>query len=84
MFRRFGDNQGSGENRFVVKSTVDIPINREEISTDIVFDYLGGSFDRNYETTDELKYGNFQIGVSPNYELKQDDLTVNLGFRLFI
>lgn len=83
LFRRFGDNQGSGENRFVVKSTIDIPINKEEISTDIVFDYLGGSFDRHYDTTDELKYGNFQIGVTPKYELKQDDLTVNLGFSAF-
>ncbi|WP_166967644.1 TonB-dependent receptor [Yeosuana marina] len=83
LFRRFGDNQGSGENRFVIKSTIDIPINREEISTDIVFDYLGGTFDRNYVTTDELKYGNFQIGVTPKYQLKQDDLTVNLGASVF-
>lgn len=83
LFRRFGDNQGSGENRFVVKSAIDIPIDREEISTDIVFDYLGGSFDRNYYTDEELKYGNFQIGVSPTYELKQDDLTVNLGISAF-
>jgi len=83
LFRRFGDNQGSGENRFIVKSSIDIPIDREEISTDIVFDYLGGSFDRNYYTDEELKYGNFQIGVSPTYELKQDDLTVNLGISAF-
>ncbi len=83
LFRRFGDNQGSGENRFVLKSTVDIPINGVEIATDVVFDYLGGTFDRNYSTTDELKYGNFQIGIKPKYELKQDDLTVNLGVSLF-
>ena len=83
LFRRFGDNQGSGENRFVLKSTVDIPINREEISTNIVFDYLKGSFDRHYDTTDALRYGNFQIGISPTYELKQDDLTVHLGVSAF-
>jgi hypothetical protein len=83
LFRRFGDNQGSGENRFVVKSTIDIPINREEISTDIVFDYLKGSFDRNYFIEDELNYGNFQIGIAPKYELNQDDLTVNIGVSLF-
>lgn len=83
LFRRFGDDQGSGENRFVVKSTVDIPINREEISTDIIFDYLGGSFDRNYDTDEALKYGNFQIGLKPKYQLKQDDLTVDLGVSIF-
>ena len=80
FFKRFGDNQGSGENRFVAKAKIDIPINDEEVSTDIKFDYLGGTFNRNYFTTNELKYGNFQIGILPTYQLKQDDLTVNLGF----
>lgn len=79
FFRRFGDNQGSGENRFIAKGKVDVPINGEEISTDIKFDYLGGSFDRNYFTDEELNYGNFQVAISPTYEMKQDDLTVNLG-----
>lgn len=79
FFRRFGDNQGSGENRFIAKAKVDVPINGEEIYTAITLDYIGGSFDRNYFTNDELNYGNFQIGISPTYELKQDDLTVNLG-----
>lgn len=83
FFRRFGDNQGSAENRFIAKATVDVPINDVEISTDFKLDYLGGAFDRNYTTTDELNYGNFQIGLSPTYELKQDDLTVNLGVSLF-
>jgi len=83
LFRRFGDNQGSGENRFIVKAAIDIPIDREEISTDIVFDYLNGSFDRNYFTTDELKYSNFLFGIKPKYELKQDDLTVNIGLSAF-
>ena len=83
FFRRFGDNQGSGENRFIAKAKVDVPINDVEISTDIKIDYLGGTFDRNYITTDELNYGNFQIGLSPTYQLKQDDLTLDLGVSLY-
>ncbi|WP_396601745.1 TonB-dependent receptor [Algibacter sp. R77976] len=83
FFRRFGDNQGSGENRFIAKAKVDVPINDVEISTDFKIDYLGGAFDRNYITTDALDYGNFQIGLSPTFELKQDDLTVNLGASLY-
>ncbi|MGB5420417.1 TonB-dependent receptor [Algibacter sp.] len=83
FFRRFGDNQGSGENRFVAKAKVDVPINGEEISTDVKIDYLGGSFDRNYMDTNDLDYGSFQINLSPTYELKQDDLTVNLGVSLY-
>ncbi len=79
FFRRFGDNQGSGENRFIANAEVDVPINGEEISTNLKIDYLGGTFDRNYFTTDELIYGNFQIALSPTYEMKQDDLTLHLG-----
>ena len=79
FFRRFGDDQGSGENRFIAKAKVDVPINGEEISTDLKIDYLNGTFDRNYFTNEELNYGNFQIGISPTYEMKQDDLTIKLG-----
>jgi len=79
LFRHFGDDQGSGENRFKLNTAVDIPISGEEISTDIKIDYLKGSFDRNYTIDQELEYGNFQIGLSPTYQLKQDDLTLDLG-----
>ncbi len=79
FFRRFFDDQGSGENRFIAKAKIDIPINGEEVTTDFVFDYLGGTFDRSFMVNSELKYGNFILGVSPSYQMKQDDLTVNLG-----
>ncbi|MEZ4793679.1 MAG: TonB-dependent receptor [Gelidibacter sp.] len=81
-FRRFGDNQGSGENRFVAKGNVDVPIQDEIISTKVTLDYLGGSFDRNYYTDGELKYGNINFGIAPQYQLTQDDLTLNLGVNL--
>ena len=83
FFRRFGDNQGSGENRFMANTLIDIPINGEEVSTKITFDYLSGTFDRSYDSVNELNYGNFQIGITPSYQIKEDDLTVNLGFSAF-
>ncbi|WP_452223753.1 TonB-dependent receptor [Lacinutrix chionoecetis] len=82
LFRRFGDNQGSGENRFKLSGEVDIPVQDELIATVVSLDYLGGSFDRNYFTEDEINYGNIQFGVSPTYQLNKDDLTVNLGVTL--
>ena len=84
FFRRFGDNQGSGENRFTAEIKADIPINGdEELATVLKFDYLGGDFDRRYEVDEALKYGNFFVGLSSAYEMKQDDLTVNLGASVF-
>jgi len=81
-FRRFGDDQKSGENRFVFNTELDIPIQGENINTEFTLDYIGGSFDRNYYFDEELKYGNINVGVKPSYQLKQDDLTVNLGVNL--
>ncbi len=82
LYRRFGDNQDSGENRFILKSGFDIPINDEVINNKLIIDYLGGSFDRNYYVDEELNYSNFKIGIAPSYQMKQDDLTVNLGVNL--
>ncbi|WP_100616259.1 TonB-dependent receptor [Confluentibacter citreus] len=84
FFRRFGDNRGSGENRFTAQIKADIPINGdEELATVLKFDYLGGDFDRRYELNEALKYGNFFVGLSSAYEMKQDDLTINLGASVF-
>ncbi|WP_245750591.1 TonB-dependent receptor [Algibacter pectinivorans] len=82
FFRRFSDNQGSGENRFTAKAKVDVPIRDIEISTDFKIDYLGGAFDTNFDGTNAIDYGNFQVGLTPTYQLKQDDLTVNIGVSL--
>ncbi|TVZ59010.1 TonB dependent receptor [Flavobacteriaceae bacterium MAR_2010_105] len=80
-FRRFGDDQDSGENRFVFNTGFDIPIQDEVISTEISLDYIGGNFDRNYYTDSEINYGNINVGLAPSYQLREDDLTVNLGVR---
>ncbi len=81
-YRNFGDNQGSSENRFVLKGDVDVPIQDEIISTKFTLDYLGGSFDRNYYNETEINYGNINFGIAPQYQLTQDDLTLNLGVNL--
>lgn len=81
-FRRFGDDQDSGENRFIASSEFTVPIRGEEIKTEVTIDYIGGEFDRNFYTEDAIKYGNINFGIAPSYQLKQDDLTVNLGVNL--
>lgn len=81
-FRRFGDDRDSGENRFVAKASFDILIRDELIETEFRVDYLGGSFERNFNTTTGLDYGNVNVSLAPSYQLQQDDLTVDLGVQL--
>lgn len=82
-FRRFADDYDSGENHFAMSTNFDIPLNDGDLNSTIKLDYLNGSFDQSYQTTDKLKYGNFNIGVSSSYQMKQDDLTLNLGASVF-
>ena len=82
LFRRFGDDQDSGENRFIAKTSFSVPIKSEEINTEFNIDYIGGSFDKDFSGSGELKYGNIIFGLAPSYQLTQDDLTVDLGLKL--
>ena len=82
-FRRFADDYDSGENRFMGSANFDVPLREESINATVKIDYLGGNFNRNYFVPEEIKYGNFQIGVVPSYEIKEDDLTVNLGVSAY-
>ncbi|TNJ43575.1 TonB-dependent receptor [Tamlana fucoidanivorans] len=83
LFRRFTDNNGSAENRFKLEGKVDVPVADFEISTNVKFDYLGGNFDQAYTSSEAINYGNFQVGLAPSFQLKEDDLTLNLGISLF-
>jgi len=79
-FRRFSDDFDSGENRFVVKTNIDIPINRDEsLNTNFKIDYINGTFDRSFNTLQEVNYGNFTANVNSSYQIIKDDLTLNLG-----
>jgi hypothetical protein len=79
-FRRLIDNYGSFENNFIAKAVIEFPVRNELIKTQFKFDYLGGAFEKGFNTDTTLDFGNFQVGVSPSYQLTQDDLTVNVGF----
>ncbi len=82
-FRRFADDYESGENRFMASANFDVPLRVESINGTVKIDYLSGNFNRSLFNTDEVKYGNFQIGVIPSYQIKEDDLTVNLGVSAY-
>jgi len=81
LYRRFGDDQDSGENRFILKTGFDVPVADETINAEVTIDYLGGSFDRNYFVNEELNYSNINFGLAPSYQMIEDDLTLNLGAK---
>lgn len=82
-FSHFSDAFGSSENRFYVKPAIGLDISGNKINANFIIDYLGGSFEKDYSGTTDIKYGYTNIGVQPSFIYQQDDLTVNLGAGLF-
>jgi hypothetical protein len=82
-FNHFSDAFGSSENRFYVKPSLEFDISDKEIKTNIIVDYVGGSFKKEYWNTNPIKYGYTNFGIAPSFAMQQDDLTLNIGVGIF-
>ena len=82
-FTRFWDAFRSAENRFVAKPSMEFDIVEQKIKADFVLDYIGGSFDQNFDKTASVKYGFTNVGFQPSIKIHKDDLTVNIGAGFF-
>ncbi len=80
---RFFDKAESAENYALVNGVVDFPIMSEMMYTKISIEFLNGNFDRNFLATDNIEYNFFNLGFSPNFEILREDLTVNVGAKLY-
>jgi hypothetical protein len=81
-FRRFTDSYGSGENYFFSDFDFEVPIGNHSLENSLRFDYLNGSFDRDYASNNPLEYGFLTTGLESSYVVTENDLTVNIGLRL--
>ena len=82
-FNRFWDNNGSTENRFYIKPSFNVEIDNMNIKTNVIVDYVGGSFDKTYFDTPGSSYGFTNFGLNPSFTLNQDELSLNIGLSLF-
>jgi hypothetical protein len=84
-FNHFSDNFGSTENRFYVKPSFELNISDKLIKTNVIVDFLAGSFEKSYWNTNGtlVKYGFTNFGIAPSFAINEDDWTVNIGVGLF-
>jgi len=83
QYNRFWDNYGSAENRFLVKPSFEFDIMDAAVKTNVIIDYVSGSFERNYFNLNEIKYGFTNFGLNPSISLTQDDWAFDVGVSLF-
>jgi hypothetical protein len=79
-YERFWDKFDSQENRFTAKPSLQFTINENKIKTDIIADYVGGSFGSGAFLT---KYGFANFGIKPSFAMQKDNWSFNLGASVF-
>ncbi|MFV5699358.1 TonB-dependent receptor [Flavobacterium sp. ZT3R17] len=84
-FNHFSDVYGSSENRFYVKPTVQFDVMESAVKTDLIVDYVGGSFKKDYSNTNTqpVKYGFTNFGIAPSFVMQKEDWTLNIGAAVF-
>ena len=84
-YNHFSDAFGSSENRFYAKPTVEFDVMESAVKTNIIVDYIGGSFKKNYSNTNTelVKYGFTNFGIVPSFVIQEEDWTLNIGAGLF-
>ncbi|MEY2868023.1 MAG: hypothetical protein RIR01_437 [Bacteroidota bacterium] len=84
-FSHFTDSFGSSENRFLVKPALQFDIAEKFLTTNIIVDYVGGTFDKNYTNTntEKIKYGFTNLGIAPSFNFQENGWDVKLGASLF-
>jgi len=82
-FNHFSDAFGSSENRFYVKPSFEFNISDKLIKTNIIVDYVGGSFKKEYWNTNPIKYGFTNFGIAPSFAMQEEDWNFNIGVGLF-
>jgi hypothetical protein len=82
-YRFFGDDYRSTEHHFTFKPTLELPIGGELFHTNIMADYVMGSFERGFLTREGINYSFFNMGLDSSLLVLRDDLTLNLGAAVY-
>jgi hypothetical protein len=82
-YNRFWDANGSAENRFYVNPSFEFDLLRQKIKTNLIVDYLGGSFEKNFLGNSSIKYGFTNFGIHPSIAVNKNDWAINLGASVF-
>ncbi len=82
-YNRFYDGFQSQENNFIVKPSFEFDAGGTTIKTNVIVDYLGGTFNKDFSNTTNIKYGYTNLGVSPTIAMQKNDWSFNLGASIF-
>lgn len=80
---QLSDGFNSNEIHLIVKPKVELPISSELINTTATFEIINGKFNQSYVSDLNINHSFLKLGLSPNFNVLRDDLTVNLGANIY-
>ena len=81
--QHFSDSYNTDELHFKIIPKLVLPIASENINTLFSLEYLGGKFNQGFTDVNQVKHSFLNLGVSPNLEVLRNNLTLNLGVKLY-
>ncbi|PWA07197.1 TonB-dependent receptor [Flavobacterium psychrotolerans] len=82
-YDRFWDGYSSVENRVIAKPSFQFDVEEETIKTNLIVDYVGGTFAKDLSGSTPADYGYVNFGIHPSFMMKKDDWSVNFGASVF-
>ncbi|PCH74684.1 MAG: TonB-dependent receptor [Flavobacteriaceae bacterium] len=82
-FSNFSDAFDSSEMHVLIKPTIELPISNELINTVVSIEVLSGKFKKGYENNQEISHRFLNLGINPNFEVRRDNLSFNLGVKTY-
>lgn len=76
------DAFNSSEFHILAKPEFEFPVSSEWIDLSLRVEYIGGSFEKEYLNTNKIEYSFYNLGLSPNFKVNRDFLSVNFGAHL--
>lgn len=79
----FTDAFDSNEIHILIKPTLELPISTELINIVLSAEMLSGKFAQGYANISEFNNSFLNVGINPNFEVRRDNLTFNLGVKTY-
>ena len=79
----FSDDYSSSEFNAVVDAKIDFEIASLPFTSDASIQYLNSKFEVDYDNNPGPNYSYMNLGYALNYEIKQNDLSVNVGGKIY-
>jgi hypothetical protein len=79
----FADDYNTNEIRLMVKPKLEFPISSEKINGKFLIDLISGRFKQTYTEGTDVNYSFLNLGFSPNFKILRENLTINLGAKLY-